>query len=236
MASDAFSEAWYQTFLEPIDPAVTDREAEFVAQFAPPDVFPTLLDIACGPGRHAAALTSKGYQLTGIDKDEPSIASAIAKRIPNAEFSVCDMREIANLETTFDVAVNLWHSFGYYDDAQNKSIGAGLLERLRFGGRAIFDIYNRQHFQSWPREIVGERDGEKIRTVRTWRSNRMRCEIIYEVGAPDILEWYIFEPEEFADWARSIGFSVVIVCAQFDENQKADAEHGRMQFVLEKPE
>ena len=39
----------------------------------PPAGFPALLDVCCGPGRHAGALAARGYRVTGVDANAGAI-------------------------------------------------------------------------------------------------------------------------------------------------------------------
>jgi SAM-dependent methyltransferase len=200
----------------------------------PPAEFPAMLDIACGPGRHASRLAMAGYKILGIDKDLDSVSKAAALDLPDASFQVRDMRDICRLGTNFDCAINLWHSFGYYDEAKNAEILLDIGTRLRRGGRAIFDIYNRDHMLALPPESESSRHGSKILTLRSWRGKRMRCEIHYETQPADILDWHLYTSDEFAALAESWGFIELTRCAWFNENLRPSAEHARMQFVFER--
>lgn len=58
----SFSDAWYETFGRP-DDTVTAREVAFLLDVLPPPPA-TVLDVACGSGRHARALLERGYRVT----------------------------------------------------------------------------------------------------------------------------------------------------------------------------
>lgn len=234
MNYDSFTPSWYSTFLETIPTEHTAVEVGLIKRYLPQADFPEILDIACGPGRHATLLSDVGYRVYGIDKDEAAITSANAKAISNARFAALDMRDISKIDMVFDGAVNLWHSFGYYDESTNAAIIGSVSAALRQKGRAIFDIYNRDHMRSLPIEESHDRNGSRIKTLRTWNGNRMRCEIRYEATTADVLDWYLYDPDEFATVATSNGFVEVSRCAWFDESIAPSAEHARMQFVLQK--
>ena len=77
----------------------------------------TLLDIACGHGRHANSLAQKGYKVTGIDvsRDFLTLARTQAEMSGlQVEYLEQDMRDI-NFENRFDGALSLFTSFGYCD-------------------------------------------------------------------------------------------------------------------------
>lgn len=234
MQHDTFTRKWYSTFLDSILPETTSSEVAFVEHYLPLDAFPNLIDIACGPGRHTELLAAKGYHVLGIDKDRPSIRQAQENAQPNASYRVLDMRDLATLPTKFDGAINLWHSFGFYDDATNGRILKAISQRLRRGGRAIFAIYNRNHMQTLPEEVESFQEDELLRTRRRWKGNRLTCEIRYRSGLSDTLNWQIYTPDEFADLADQNGLTELTRCAWFNADLSPSKEHARMQFVFER--
>jgi SAM-dependent methyltransferase len=228
-----FSADWYRIFLEPYALELTSAEVAFVARQLPPGEFPELLDVCCGPGRHAAALASLGYRVLGVDVNPDAIARARAA-VPKAEFRVLDMRALASLERRFDAVTNLWHSFGYFDDAANEAVLREVRERLRPGGRFLLDVYNRAHFAPMPAEAVSERSGVRIRTRRSWRGQRLRIELEYDGRPGDTFEWRLYTPDELAALLESLGLRVRTAVAWCREDLAPSAEHARMQFVAER--
>jgi ubiquinone/menaquinone biosynthesis C-methylase UbiE len=71
---------------------------------------PTLLDVACGTGRHAEYL-AESYNVTGLDL-ELGLLSIARKRLPSMHFYHGDMRDF-NLRQQFDVVTCLFSSIGY---------------------------------------------------------------------------------------------------------------------------
>ncbi|MHC4938716.1 MAG: class I SAM-dependent methyltransferase [Planctomycetota bacterium] len=74
-----------------------------------------VLDLCCGPGRHCAAFRHRGFEVTGVDLEETYLADALAAA-PGMEAVHADMRGFRR-DDTFDLAVNLYTSFGYFEDA-----------------------------------------------------------------------------------------------------------------------
>ena len=102
----------------------------------------TALDVACGTGRHSVVLAELGYDVLGIDLSAPSIAVAKRRTRPNLTFQVLDMRAIEWRER-FDLAVNLFTSFGYFGDEDDERRVLGGIERaLRPGGELVIDFLN----------------------------------------------------------------------------------------------
>lgn len=72
-------------------------------------------DLACGKGRHSMFLNKKGFDVVGVDLSEESILSAQQATNETLHFAVHDMRQVFEGHS-FDVVVNLFTSFGYFDD------------------------------------------------------------------------------------------------------------------------
>jgi len=228
---NAYSPDWYEIFLDSVPTSFTRAEISFVERHLPPAEFPSLLDLCCGSGRHARALSDRGYDVFGVDRNEDAVRTARAS-CPRASFEVRDMRSLGSLDRTFDGALNLWHSFGYFDDETNADVLRQVRGRLRPGGRAVFDIYNREHMEGLPAEESSERGGRRIRTRRSWNGPRHRVSLEYDGVPGDEFEWRLYSPEEFGGLCASVGLNPTTQCAWFDEAKRPSAEHARMQFVL----
>ncbi|MDT0557420.1 class I SAM-dependent methyltransferase [Ichthyenterobacterium sp. W332] len=103
-----------------------------------------ILDLACGKGRHSIFLNRLGYNVTGVDLSENSIAHAKQFENETLEFKVHDMCQ--PFGSTFDAVFNLFTSFGYFEDDENnintiKSIKANL-NNYGFG---VIDFMNSEY-------------------------------------------------------------------------------------------
>jgi len=101
-----------------------------------------LIDIACGKGRHATYFNSLGFNVVGLDLSLNCIASTKENENPTLQFEVHDMLEVYQ-ENTFDVATNLFTSFGYFEDDKDeqKAINA-MASNLKIGGFLVIDFMN----------------------------------------------------------------------------------------------
>jgi len=101
-----------------------------------------LIDIACGKGRHATYFNSLGFDVIGVDLSPNCIASAKENENPTLQFAVHDMLEVYQ-ENTFDVATNLFTSFGYFEDDKDeqKAINS-MANNLKLGGFLVIDFMN----------------------------------------------------------------------------------------------
>jgi len=234
MPSHDYSPDWYAIFLDAIPATQTEAEVAFIARQLPLESHASLLDLCCGPGRHANLLASRGYQVLGIDNNAEQIARATAQAHVGASFHTHDIRDLDTLSGEFDGIVNLWASFGYFDDTTNARIVQNIARRMRPGGRAIIDVYNREHMRNLPGSETSDRAGVTVRTRRSWSGNRMRAVLTYGTGAGDDFEWRLYTPDELAQLGAAAGLETVLACAWFTESMPASAEHARMQLVLER--
>ena len=228
-----FSRQWYERFLAPIPVENTAAEVALIERQLPAAEFPALLDVCCGPGRHARALSARGYRVLGVDANVEAVARAQRDAPPGASFRVLDMRELDSLGERFDGVTNFWHSFGYFDDATNEAVLRAMGRRLRPGGRVVIDVYNREHIATLPLVETYERHGGQVHSRRSWTGLRHKVELTYAGGGADEFEWRLYSPGEFAELAAAAGLRVRLACAWFDESLVPSREHARMQFVLE---
>ena len=101
-----------------------------------------LIDIACGKGRHSKYFNQKGMDVIGVDLSLNSINTAKKDENKNLQFLVHDMCEVYK-ENTFDIATNLFTSFGYFEDSKDdqKAINA-MASNLKKDGLLIIDFMN----------------------------------------------------------------------------------------------
>jgi len=99
------------------------------------------LDLACGAGRHSAALASRGARVVGFDLSMSLLRAA--QRRPGARLVRGDMRALAFGSARFDLVVNLFTSFGYFDrDDDHRDVLGEVARVLRPGGRFVLDFLN----------------------------------------------------------------------------------------------
>lgn len=100
-----------------------------------------ILDLACGRGRHSLFLNNLGYQVTGVDLSEESIAFAKQFENDRLHFRVHDMT--LPFGKSFDGVFNLFTSFGYFDDeADNFNTLRAIKTNLKEDGFAVLDFMN----------------------------------------------------------------------------------------------
>lgn len=102
-----------------------------------------VLDLCCGMGRHSLALSQAGYEVTGVDLSEVLLREARAQDgSEKVTWIRSDMRELP-LAGGFDAVVNLFTSFGYFEeDEEQVKVLKEVFRMLRPGGRFIIDFLN----------------------------------------------------------------------------------------------
>lgn len=116
-----------------------------------------ILDAACGRGRHSIYLNKRGFNVTGYDLSEANCAYNKKSECKTLHFFMHDMRKPFR-ENYFDVVLNLFSSFGYFDtEDENRMAINSLAKSLLNGGLLVIDFMNAE------RAIKGLRTEEIIK-------------------------------------------------------------------------
>jgi SAM-dependent methyltransferase len=102
----------------------------------------TILDLACGKGRHSLTFHNLGFEVTGADLSENSILEASKKAKKGLRFVVHDMRDIIP-GAFFDAVFNIFTSFGYFDSTEdNIRVIQSVHSMLNRDGLFVIDFMN----------------------------------------------------------------------------------------------
>jgi SAM-dependent methyltransferase len=100
-----------------------------------------VLDVACGPGRHARAIEAAGARCFGLDLSMTLLRRA--RQLTTAPLIRADMRRIPIRPGSMDLTLNLFTSFGYFaDDAQHRVAMNEMAATVRGGGWFVIDFLN----------------------------------------------------------------------------------------------
>jgi SAM-dependent methyltransferase len=111
-----------------------------------------LLDVGCGPGRHAHALARRGLSVHGIDISQRFVDLATAAAPPNATFERLDARHL-DFESEFDAVVCLCQgAFGLMTaDGHDARVLANIARALHPGGRLALSAFSAYFVvKHWP--------------------------------------------------------------------------------------
>ncbi len=101
-----------------------------------------VVDLACGAGRHAVALSRLGARVVGLDLSMPLLRAG-QRRWQDARLVRADIRVLPLRTGAADAVVNLFTSFGYFElDAEHETVIAEVARVLRAGGRFVLDFLN----------------------------------------------------------------------------------------------
>ncbi|MFL5616253.1 MAG: class I SAM-dependent methyltransferase [Gemmatimonadaceae bacterium] len=226
-----YSRRWFETFLGRIDAAIVEHEIAFLKRQLPAEG--RVLDLCCGPGRHAVPLVEAGYHVVGVDLDATALREA-AGHAPTAQFVRGDMRRIPLVTGAVSAVICMWQSFGHFDDKQNTAVLCEMTRVLRPGGVLVLDIYHRGFHQGRLGHRDMEREGVRVHETRTMSGTRLRAQLDYDTGDWDVFEWGLYVPSEIVAIGAACGLRSHLACAQFDESVAASENDGRMQIIFTK--
>lgn len=120
-----------------------------------------VLDLCCGLGRHALELARRGFSVTGVDRTVKFLDQARQQAREEGlviEFVQQDMREFQQ-PNSFDLALNLNTSFGYFEDpADDLQVIRNIHASLLPGGILVLQTIGKEVLT----RIFQERDWSEI--------------------------------------------------------------------------
>ena len=127
------------------DENITKQEVSMFTQILKFDRNATILDLACGQGRHTLELAKRGYtNLFGLDRSRYLIKRA--KKIADKErlsvnFKEGDARKLPYPTDTFDFVLILGNSFGYFENLEDDTkILKEVFRVLKPNGLFLIDV------------------------------------------------------------------------------------------------
>jgi SAM-dependent methyltransferase len=176
-----------------------------------------VLDLCCGPARHSLALSKKGFRVTAVDASEFLLGKARERAEGSPiEFVRSDMRAFRR-EDSFDLAINLFTSFGYFEDrAEDLRVLENVHASLKKGGVFIMDVMGRECVARLPCSTAWEQspDGDiwidHAEILPGWSNIRTQWLLV----KPDRtlryeLQLNLYSGQELSDALTRAGFSDV---------------------------
>jgi len=101
----------------------------------------SILDLACGKGRHSIFLNKKDFTVKGVDLSKQSIDFAKQFENDQLKFAIHDMRD--NMDDNFDGIFNLFTSFGYFEkDSDDIAVLETIKNSMKKNSIAVIDFMN----------------------------------------------------------------------------------------------
>jgi SAM-dependent methyltransferase len=231
--SNSYSHRWFESFHVGISDARTIPEVDFISSFAPLPQFRTVADICCGMGRHARALSERGYAVTGVDRDFSILAKAREQGC-GPRYLQADLRDYQPELAAYDVVIVMGQSFGHFDAETNRTVLGRLAAGVRERGRLILDLWNSDFFASHQ----GERDLKLpdgiVHETKRVQDGRLFVHLSYSSGEQEDFEWQLFTSTDMEAVAAPLGLTLIACCTDFDCSAGPRASKPRIQFVMER--
>lgn len=191
-----------------------------------------VLDVGCGPGRHAHELARRGITCHGVDISERFVALAREHAPEGATFERGDARALA-FDAEFDAVVSLCQGgFGLVLGAgEDLTVLDGMVRAIRPGGRLAVTAFN-AYFQV------------RHHTEATWDADagvaHERTEVRDEQGvAAEVDLWTAcYTPRELRLLARLVGLRVDAISAVEPGaygDAPPDTEHAELLVLATRP-
>ncbi len=186
----------------------------------------SLLDLACGPGRYVIPFAQAGFRVTGVDRTRFLLDKGRERATQagaNVEWVEEDMRNFVR-PAAFDLAINVFTSFGYFDDAaENRCVLENIFASLKPGGTFFFDHLGKEiiagKFQPTHAETLP--DGSVMIHRRTiiddWSRIDLEWMLLEEGRASSYrMRHWLYSAREFRDLLSSVGFTEISLYGSVD--------------------
>ncbi|OGU69679.1 MAG: hypothetical protein A2W30_00370 [Ignavibacteria bacterium RBG_16_36_9] len=198
------------------DQTEAERLVELIAKSLNLKANSSVLDMACGAGRHAVTFAKSGFKVTAVDLSQRLISEA--KKNANQEGVELDfvLSDILEYETSkkFDLVVNLFTSIGYFEnDEENYAVIKKAFNLLNQGGYFVLDYFNKDFLLKnlIPTTVFSE-NGMKITQNRSIEGSRIVKKITIENNGSSE-KFYesvrLYNYEEILIYIKKAGFKII---------------------------
>ncbi|MBS1763715.1 MAG: class I SAM-dependent methyltransferase [Bacteroidetes bacterium] len=233
-----FDSPYYHILYKHRDESEAAQFIDNLLQYLKPAKRATILDIACGKGRHSIHLANKGFRVTGIDLSEQNIRHCRQYENDSLEFYEHDMREIFRTND-YDLALNLFTSFGYFDREHDnlRTLRSASLA-LKPGGIFILDYFNpemveKNHAKTMHKTI----DGINFSVVKEAKDNRIEKKISFQDNGLqyDFKESVqLISEAKFKEYFEETSLSVLNILGDYNLNAYDPFSSPRLIFITQK--
>lgn len=201
-----------------------------------------VLDLCCGMGRHSLALAEAGYEVTGVDLSEALLREARAQAGAEAVTWIrSDMRQLP-LEGGFEAVVNLFTSFGYFEeDEEQVKVLREIRRMLVPGGKFIVDFLNPAHvIRHLVPHSVREDGDTLIDESRRIEDGYVKKDIILTSKSCGASRKYhervkLYPLDQFREMIAAAGLQLEAVHGSYEEEEYVAESSGRMIFTGVRP-
>lgn len=204
--------------------ARTEEETEDILRLMKVRDTSEILDVCCGQGRYAIELAKKGHKVTGVDITREYLNKA-EKDTREKKLDVnyiCEDILHYKEENRYDCAINMFTSFGFFDDEEDEIQAVkNVYNSLKEGGHYLIDVNGKEiiardfedriWFESGDIKVFLE---QKLHNSFTTLENRW---LFFQNGIMREHTFYlrIYSAVELAQLLGSCGFNEVEIYGDF---------------------
>ena len=183
----AYADAYDLLITDPVEPWVEAVVERLVVAGWPDGV---VLDAGCGTGRHAAALTAKGYRVDLADSS-PALLAQAAKRNPGSRAFESDLCAMA-VDPIYHAVICRGVLNDMVTDSQRDAALGSFAAALRAGGLLIADVREQDSSRrradgaARSRTVdIASRGRLTFTSTVTWREDRLHVSEAYDLRRND---------------------------------------------------
>jgi SAM-dependent methyltransferase len=187
-----------------------------------------VLDLCCGPGRHSLALAKRGIQVTAVDLSEFLLRKAkeeATKLNLEIEFVLDDMRHFVRNDS-FSMVLNMFTSFGYFDDKEDDLIALrNAYQSLKPEGAILIDIFGKEPLARRYQATISTECGDGVTLIQRheicedWTLCRNEWILVKDETARTFnFQTRLYSGQEIKDILLRAGFEEVKVFGDLDGN------------------
>jgi SAM-dependent methyltransferase len=239
---DFFDDSYLKTYTH-LNWERTAREVDYLIKILEIKTEQHIVDVPCGFGRHSIELTRRGFKVTGIEYNQTQIDFAERLMVEKAapfEIIQADMRSMPT-ESKYDVLINFFTSFGYFDDSDNEKTLKNFYTALKPGGKILLEILNRdgvlKNFQ--PYWVTRLEDGTMLIEEREYKPLSGRMHAIHTIVSTDgtiverQLDHRVYTPYELIEMFKTQGFNILNIYG--DGEKELETFSRRFTIIAQKP-
>lgn len=226
------------------DISKTKKEISFICNVLKLPKKAKILDLACGPGRHALELSQRKFDVTGVDFNKQFLKIAHKKAQERGlplKLIQCDMRFLP-FQDEFDAIICMYTSFGYFiKERENVKVLRAVLKSLKREGLFLLDLPNKK----WTLNNVSGKTWQKIKNeyVLENRSFDKKRKIfkneITILSLKGRLKTvctflHLYDLQEIRNKLKSQGFKILKIYGDYDTKVKFDCIKSPRMIILAK--
>ncbi|MCB0714494.1 MAG: class I SAM-dependent methyltransferase [Chitinophagaceae bacterium] len=214
--NDTYFDGYYKEIWRSVMPArLTDNEIKFLETYFKLSANSSVLDLMCGYGRHALALSRKGISVTAVDNlaayiDEIKTTAANEKLTIQAQQK--NVLEF-NASEDFDLAICMGNSFNFFARPDAERLLQIMTNALKPGGHLLINSWSVAEIQyANPLRNNWKRIDEKLFLNEfSFQLHPSRVEAVSTILLPDGTKEekkgvdYIYSLNEMEDMIKAVG-------------------------------